>query len=59
MWCLIIGTVLVFAVAILLISWIIYKIDPKNIDHDWLSYSACVWFTFSTFIGESVMRLAG
>ena len=28
-------------------------------DHEWLSYSSCIWFTFSTFIGESVMRSVG
>ena len=56
MWCLVIGTVLVFAVGILVIAWIIYRTDPSKVDHEWLSYSSCVWFTFSTFIGESVMR---
>ena len=56
MWCLVIGTVLVFAVGILVIAWVLYKTDPKKVDHEWLSYSSCVWFTFSTFIGESVMR---
>ena len=59
MWSIIIGMVLVFGIAILLISWIIFKINPKDIDEEWLSYSACVWFTFSTFIGESVMRYEG
>ena len=29
-----------------------------QVDHEWLSYSSCIWFTFSTFIGESVMRSA-
>ena len=59
MWSIIISMVLVFGIAILLISWIIFKINPKDIDEEWLSYSSCVWFTFSTFIGESVMRYEG
>ena len=56
MWSLVIGMVLVFAFGILINSRILYKIDPGMVDHEWLSYSSCVWFTFSTFIGESVMR---
>ena len=56
MWSLVIGMVLVFAFGILINSLILYKIDPGMVDHEWLSYSSCVWFTFSTFIGESVMR---
>ena len=59
MWSIIIGMVLLFGFAILIVSWIAFKINPKAIDKDWLSYSACVWFTFSTFIGESVMRYEG
>ena len=56
MWALVIGTVIVFAIGIFMIAWIIFKTDPKNIDLEWLNYSSCIWFTFSTFIGESVMR---
>ena len=56
MWSLVIGTVLIFALGILVNSLILFMTDPSKVDHEWLSYSSCVWFTFSTFIGESVMR---
>ena len=56
MWEIVIGTVIVVAVAIFMISWILHFRDPKLVDEDWLSFSNCIWFTFSTFIGESVMR---
>jgi len=59
MWLLIIGTIFAFSLGILLIAWIIFKTQPLQIDPEWLSYSNCVWFTFSTFIGESVMRYEG
>ena len=57
MWATVIGTVVVFAFGIFLTSWILYKTNEKSVDPEWLHYSNCIWFTFSTFIGESVMRL--
>ena len=57
MWATVIGTVVIFAFGIFLTSWILFKTDEGSVDHEWLQYSNCIWFTFSTFIGESVMRL--
>ena len=59
MWSLVIGTILLFSLGLLGIAFILHKTDPDSIDPEWLTYGNCCWFSFSTFIGESVMRYEG
>ena len=59
MWSLVIGTILLFSLGLLGIATILYKTNPDRIDPEWLTYGNCCWFSFSTFIGESVMRYEG
>ena len=56
MWLLVIVTVLVFAGSLVIMATITQKLG-KGEDDDWMRFSNCAWFSFSTFIGESVMRL--
>ena len=56
MWLLVIVTVLVFAGSLVVMATITQKIGQGE-DDDWRQFGNCVWFSFSTFIGESVMRL--
>ena len=56
MWLLVIVTVLVFAGSLVVMATITMKIGQGE-DDDWRQFGNCVWFSFSTFIGESVMRL--
>ena len=55
MWLLVIVTVLVFAGSLVIMATITQKMG-KGEDDDWMHFSNCAWFSFSTFIGESVMR---
>ena len=56
MWLLVIVTVLVFAGSLVVMATITEKIGQGE-ENDWRQFGNCVWFSFSTFIGESVMRL--
>ena len=56
MWLLVIVTVLVFAGSLKVMATITQKMG-KGEDDGWMHFSNCAWFSFSTFIGESVMRL--
>ena len=59
MWSIVIATILLFSLGLMMMAWLLQKIDPERIDPEWLSYGNCCWFSFSTFIGESVMRYEG
>ena len=56
MWSIVIATILLFSLGLMMMAWLLNKIDPDRIDPEWLTYGNCCWFSFSTFIGESVMR---
>ena len=55
MWLLVIVTVLIFSTSLVVMATITQKLG-KGEDDDWKSFGNCTWFSFSTFIGESVMR---
>ena len=56
MWSIVIATILLFSLGLMMMAWLLHKINPERIDPEWLTYGNCCWFSFSTFIGESVMR---
>ena len=56
MWSIVIVTILLFSLGLMMMAWLLHKINPERIDPEWLNYGNCCWFSFSTFIGESVMR---
>ena len=56
MWSIVITTILLFSLGLMMMAWLLYKTNPDRIDPEWLTYGNCCWFSFSTFIGESVMR---
>ena len=56
MWSIVIATILLFSLGLMMMAWLLQKINPERIDPEWLTYGNCCWFSFSTFIGESVMR---
>ena len=59
MWSLVIGTILLFSLGLMAMARILQMTNPLGVDSDWLSYGNCCWFSFSSFIGESVMRYEG
>ena len=55
-WFLVIVVVLLFAITLVLIASLMQWLGYGE-DNEWKDFSNCLWFSFSTFIGESVMRL--
>ena len=47
--------ILLFAGTLVLIAYLMQLLSHEE-DSDWKDFSNCLWFSFSTFIGESVMR---
>jgi len=58
MWVFVVTSVLCFPIYLLIIFTISNKIHSSE-DTEWTSLGNCTWFTFATFIGESVMRYEG
>ena len=56
MWMLVIVAVLMFAGTLVVMAFLMQVIGYRE-DNDWKDFSSCLWFSFATFIGESVMRL--